>query len=133
MIIEGKIKGKARPRFSNGNTYTSTDTINYEQLVKWEYKMQHKEYYDHDIPLIVEITAYFQYPKAATKSIKTLEKWHIKHPVPTKKPDGDNIAKIICDSLNGVAYYDDSQIAEMVVKKRWSEKEHVEVNIRTYI
>lgn len=37
----------------------------------------------------------------------------------TKKPDFDNIAKVVCDALNKVAYYDDSQIAESIVMKRW--------------
>ena len=29
---------------------------------------------------------------------------------PTKKPDADNIIKVILDALNGLAYRDDSQI-----------------------
>ncbi|HHL2031183.1 RusA family crossover junction endodeoxyribonuclease [Clostridium perfringens] len=40
---------------------------------------------------------------------------------PTKKPDADNIAKIILDSLNGIAYKDDSQIIELMVVKRHTE------------
>lgn len=33
---------------------------------------------------------------------------------PTKKPDMDNVVKIIADSLNNLAYYDDTQIVEAV-------------------
>ncbi len=33
------------------------------------------------------------------------------------KPDVDNIAKLIMDSLNGVAYKDDSQVTELYVRK----------------
>ena len=39
---------------------------------------------------------------------------------PTKKPDWDNIGKIVCDALNGVAYHDDAQITYSVVKKRYA-------------
>lgn len=31
------------------------------------------------------------------------------------KPDADNVAKIICDSLNGIAYKDDCQITDLRV------------------
>lgn len=36
---------------------------------------------------------------------------------PTKKPDADNIAKAICDALNGLAYKDDAQIVNLHVCK----------------
>ena len=39
--------------------------------------------------------------------------------LPTKKPDADNIAKVICDALNGVAYGDDAQICKLCVSKRY--------------
>lgn len=48
---------------------------------------------------------------------------------PTKKPDADNIAKTICDALNGVAYDDDKQIAWLSVYKQYSENESIYVTI----
>lgn len=48
---------------------------------------------------------------------------------PTKKPDCDNIAKIICDALNGIAYYDDSQIVKIEVDKVYNETPGVDVVI----
>lgn len=35
----------------------------------------------------------------------------------TKKPDGDNIAKMVGDALNKVLYHDDCQIADIQVRK----------------
>ena len=35
---------------------------------------------------------------------------------PIKRPDTDNIAKIVLDSLNGLAYKDDSAVVDLVVK-----------------
>lgn len=43
---------------------------------------------------------------------------------PTKKPDADNIAKIVCDALNGVAYTDDKQICCLTVIKRYEDGTH---------
>ncbi len=37
------------------------------------------------------------------------------------KPDWDNIGKIVSDALNGVAYADDSQIVEGIVRKYYHE------------
>ena len=41
----------------------------------------------------------------------------------TKKPDCDNIAKIILDALNGIAYDDDSQVAMLNVVKLYDADE----------
>ena len=49
---------------------------------------------------------------------------------PTKKPDWDNIGKIICDSLNQIAYRDDAQIVDSQVRKFYSENPRVEVIIK---
>ena len=43
--------------------------------------------------------------------------------LPTKKPDVDNIAKVICDVLNGIAYHDDTQIVSLNVSKVYTETE----------
>lgn len=42
---------------------------------------------------------------------------------PTKKPDWDNVGKIICDALNGIAYRDDAQIVFAAVSKSYTEGE----------
>ena len=50
---------------------------------------------------------------------------------PTKKPDMDNVIKIIADALNKIAYRDDTQIVDCQVRKFYSEKPRVEVMIQT--
>ena len=51
--------------------------------------------------------------------------------LPTKKPDADNVMKIILDALNGVAYEDDRQIVALAIRKTYGEKPGVRVEIRT--
>lgn len=46
---------------------------------------------------------------------------------PTKKPDADNVSKIILDALNGLAYHDDSQVVELTVKKKFALYPRVDV------
>lgn len=129
IVIEGPIKGKDRPRFKRGakKPHNTRETIKYEALVKKCYKQQGGEYFLG--PLKVFITVYFKIPKSYTK--KQREAIKAGELYPTKKPDADNIAKIILDSLNKVAYKDDTQVIELVVIKRYTqEKERVELEIK---
>ena len=48
---------------------------------------------------------------------------------PLKKPDVDNVAKIILDALNGIAYRDDKQVVELYVKKSYAGESGVGVTI----
>ena len=47
----------------------------------------------------------------------------------TKKPDADNIAKIILDSLNGLAYKDDSQVSALMVLKDYGTENKIIVEL----
>lgn len=132
--VEGKIKGKGRPRFAKyGNfvkTYTPADTASYENLIKLQFKNSCGDWYS-ETPLKMTITAIHGIPKSTSK--KDREKMLNNELKPTKKPDADNIAKIICDALNGIAYKDDTQIVELEVKKIYGEQEKVVVVMKNEI
>lgn len=48
-----------------------------------------------------------------------------------KKPDVDNVAKAILDAMNGIVYEDDSQVAGLVIKKFYAEKDEINIKIFT--
>lgn len=48
---------------------------------------------------------------------------------PTKKPDMDNVVKVIADSLNQLAYRDDTQIVDCQCRKFYSDRPRVDVVI----
>ena len=127
--IEGKPVGKGRPRFRRiGNfvqTYTPTATADYEKLVRLRF--QNAGGVITEKPVRVEITAFFAPPKSARKKQKAEMLANLI--LPMKKPDADNIAKIILDALNKIAYKDDSQVIELSVKKLYSEVARVSVHI----
>lgn len=52
---------------------------------------------------------------------------------PCKKPDIDNIAKVILDSLNDIAYHDDTQVVSLCMAKKYAETPRVEVKIQTLL
>lgn len=127
--IEGKPVGKGRPRFKRmGNfvqTYTPANTAEYEKLVRLRF--QNAGGVITDKPVRVEITAFFAPPKSVRKKDKI--EMLANRILPEKKPDCDNIAKIILDALNKIAYKDDAQVVELSVKKLYSEVAKVFVHM----
>ena len=78
----------------------------------------------------VTIKAYFSIPKNTSKA-KTEEM--LNNTIsPAKKPDIDNIAKIILDALNKLAFNDDNQITKLNIEKVYSEEEKVSILIEQY-
>lgn len=127
FTIPGKPMGKQRPFVTNGNAFTPNKTVNYETFVKLVYdQLEHNnKFFDQGKPVGLAVKAYCGIPKSTSKKnrVAMLEGAIL----PTKKPDCDNVIKIIADSLNGIAYHDDSQIVVSVVEKYYSENERVEV------
>lgn len=135
FTIPGDPKGKGRPRFSRAGayvkTYTPTETATYENLVIIEYERQCKYRFPDDAMLDMRIMAYYSIPKSAGKKkrLKMLDNL-IR---PTKKPDMDNVIKVIADSLNQIAYKDDTQIVDAQVRKFYSDEPRVVVMIQEVI
>ena len=127
FIIPGEPKGKARPRFGQGRTYTPPETVEYEKLVKRCYLESGGKINLSERPIKIQIYAYFGVPKSWSNKKKTAAVHDEIYP--TKKPDCDNIVKIICDALNLVAYKDDSQIVECTCIKRYGTQGGVSVVI----
>lgn len=135
FTIFGDPQGKARAktvRMKNGysHSYTPEKSVSYENLVKLCFR---DEVGDDFIPMKgmfqVDIKAYMNIPTSKPKVWKSLALVE-KVIRPTKKPDWDNIGKIICDALNGIAYKDDSAIVDGRVRKFYSEQPRVEVVIK---
>ena len=78
----------------------------------------------------VEIKAYFKILKSTPK--KEVSKMLSGEVSPTKKPDIDNITKIILDALNKMAFEDDNQITKINVEKFYGEEEKVYIKIEEY-
>ena len=121
FTIPGPPCAKQRPRFSNGHAYTPEKTIAYESLVKMAYQGPR---FEGQVRMNVE--AYFQIPASTSKAKRNY--MGIGMIRPTKKPDWDNIGKIVSDALNGIAYHDDSQITEATVRKFYGDP-RVEVTL----
>lgn len=128
LIIPGEPCAKQRPRTTKqGHTYTPQKTVNYETLVRELYILQNfRQQLEGE--LVMTVRAYFTIPKSASKKkAADMVGGRIR---PTKRPDWDNVGKIISDALNGLAYHDDSQIVTATVEKWYSAEPRVEVEIQ---
>ena len=126
--IPGKAVGKGRPRFANGHAYTPETTKEYEDLVRAAFLEAHGKKIE-DEALFVQIAVYTEPPKSISKK----KREELLNGYPMKKPDPDNVADIILDALNGVAWKDDTQVVGLRVNRMWATEisERVMVYIST--
>ena len=130
--VIGDIKGKARPRVNTYTckAYTPTNTKDYEMLIKQYFKIKYPKYIPLENRVSVKIVAYFKIPKnTSKKNAENMLKGSIS---PTKKPDIDNIVKIILDALNKMAFKDDNQITKLEIEKIYGEEEKILVKVEEY-
>lgn len=104
LIIKDKIQPKQRPRFWKGKVFTPSQTKSSEKRIAQEYKKQCKTFFTGKVEM--EIRFYI--------GVKDKKKWG--EPC-LAKPDLDNTIKTTQDSLNGIAYNDDSQVYKISAQK----------------
>lgn len=132
FYVYGKPQGKGRPRFSNqggyARAYTPKATSDYEKLIRKAFhEARDKMDYDKTKPISIYIRASFTPPKSISKAKK--ENLLVLAKPYDKKPDADNIAKVVLDALNGTAYDDDKQITTVCVEKRYSNFDRLKIII----
>ena len=114
--VLGEPRGKGRPRTCQRGKrvtiYTDSKTKLYEKEVakacNYAISNNNVQTYFNNEPLSVNIKAFSTIPKSYTK--KRVQAIYNGLEFPTKKPDIDNIIKIILDGMNKVMYADDKQI-----------------------
>lgn len=129
ITIAGEPVAKGRPKFRRiGNyvtTYTPTKTKNNETKIGYIAKSAGIKPIPKDIPVIIRLMFYMPIPKSLSKKkqIELDDKFHL------KKPDVDNLSKLCLDSLNGIAWDDDSQIIHLEATKKYSSDPRTEIII----
>ena len=105
------VRGKGRVRFvrQTGRTYTPDSTAEAMERVRQAYVAAGGEKAPAGTPVGVLIMASRPMPKSRPKRVESEPD--------TYKPDADNIAKLVLDALNGVAWHDDTQVIDLQVMK----------------
>lgn len=142
LVIPGKVQAQERPyvvtdkspykRFgkSKNKTFNRKDSENYKKHLQSHAKIQ----YAHAPlrgPLRVRITVIRPFLK--NWGDKKKEDALAGKVRPTTRPDVDNYAKSILDSLNGITWRDDSQIVSLTINKRYGEVDGAIIEIEEYL
>ena len=133
FAVLGEPQGKGRPIFSTWNgrvsARTPPKTVAYEKDIQAMYRRAHpNRSFPEGTMLDLRVLAYFGVPNSASQRKRAeMLAGGIR---PTKKPDADNILKVVADSLNGLAYYDDSQVVDTQIRKYYSSKPRIEIIIQ---
>lgn len=136
MIYEfempGEIVGKARPRMNTrtGRAYTPTNTKMYEYALRQWFIREYPYFKPIETRVKVTIIAYFDIPKSTSK--KKEAEMLSESISPTKKPDIDNIIKIILDAMNKFAFKDDTQVTKLEIEKKYAKSPKIYIKIEEY-
>lgn len=114
FIIPGDPKAWQRARTFGKRFFNSSQMVHYQNKIAVFAKNEGIKIIDG--PINLELEFYFSRPK----------KWcRAKDPtcalVMPRRPDADNLIKMISDGLNGIAWNDDAQIVEVRAKKFYHE------------
>lgn len=123
FFIPGQPVAKGRPRFARrGNyvqTYTPAKTLSYERLVAYSASQAMKSRNPSLNAVSLKMTMNLSIPSSWSEKRKQLARNGELFPL--TKPDIDNCVKCINDGMNGIVFKDDSQIVDVIVKKRYSD------------
>lgn len=131
FIVPGPPTGKGRPKFCSMGKFSKAYTPAKTKAAKLNILTKFKNSYPGARPLAgalsVKIQAIFGVPKNSSRKLGiAMLEGSVK---PTKKPDIDNIVKLVLDALNGHAFTDDANVVELVCSKRYGSGPAVSVEI----
>jgi Holliday junction resolvase RusA-like endonuclease len=134
ITLAGPPRGKGRPRATvNPRTgfarvYTDDRTARYESQLRYAAQQEMAGRPPTAQPIRVMVEARFQpAPSWSAKKQQAALAGHIR---PATTPDADNLLKCL-DALNGVAWVDDRQIVDAVIRKVYAEAPALVVTIET--
>lgn len=113
FTIPGRCQPKQRPRGSGKKHYTPTQTKRYEKVVASAWRAAGLEPVSDldslDTPIRATVDVYEDHVDVELEALDG--------PRSTVRGDCDNLAKGVLDALNEIAYRDDVQITELVVRR----------------
>ena len=131
ITIEGAPQAKGRPRFARRgkfvSTYTPKKTMDAETTIKLVAKSIIRKPLEGAVSFFIAL----HMPIPSSYSKKRSE--GLKNTPHMKRPDIDNLIKLVMDSLNGVAWDDDNQVVKIGAVKIYSDNPRTEIEIEKYL
>jgi Holliday junction resolvase RusA-like endonuclease len=107
---------------------TQKQTRAVKNAVRAAFRRKYPEHRPWTGPVMLRFTAVFETPASFNKALKADAARGVLYA--TKKPDKDNIEKLIKDALNGLVYVDDQQVMGGGIK-RYGSPARVEISFET--
>lgn len=127
LVIPVEPVSKGRPRFTrHGHAYTPAKTA----AAELEIGMYANHQWNRPPligPVSVKIAFFMPIPKSAPKKAQAL--LQTEQAPHWKRPDLDNMAKLVKDALNGVVWVDDGQVWNLYTYKVYSPNPRIEIEI----
>ena len=121
FFVLGEPVVKMRPRVVRGHAYTPEKTRTQEARIAAAYKDAHPgAWFGKGIPLRMELEFHMRIPESFGKKKRDAALMGALKPT-VRNGDIENLAKLALDALNGVCYYDDSQVVELESVKVYGE------------
>lgn len=131
FFVPGKPQGKGRPRaVARGKfvrMYTPEKTASYESTVALAASQAMAGRPPIEGPVVA--TLFIALPIPASWSKKKQAQAVADQLLPVTKPDADNTVKAVFDAINGVVWADDTQVVDLLVRKRYRARPGVSVTI----
>lgn len=119
------VRSRANPMgYASG--YTPAKTIRYEEQIGALARLQWRQA-PVEGPVFLCVVAYLLIPQSFSRAKRQSAISGDLRPV--KKPDWDNFGKVCSDALNKIIFKDDSQVADAVVRKFYSETPRLHITI----
>jgi Holliday junction resolvase RusA-like endonuclease len=117
-VAKGRARVTTRGRFAR--VYTPAKTRHYEDLVRCEAVKVMQGRLPIQGAVTLTVAAYLAMPKGFSR-VKRAEAIDgiLK---PTTRPDADNFCKAALDGCNGILFRDDSQVTDLIIRKRYSNR-----------
>lgn len=81
-------------------------------------------------PVSLSITFHMQVPSSVSKTKRRLMLEHVSPP--HVRPDIDNLAYVVTNSMKHLFYHDDSQVVDLNLKKRYAEQPKISITLKPY-
>lgn len=129
FTVPGPIRGKQRAGrmvLPGGKvrSFNPRQTETNEKLIRDYASLRMRGHAPFAGAMFLSIRLYKTYPKSWSKKRVRETSWI------TGKPDPDNIAKLVADALNKIVWFDDAQIACLLVTRRFAATEYTEIYIQ---
>lgn len=127
LTIPGEPQGKQRHKWSPRGTYSPKKTVNYETYIKELFAVKYPDFIPVESVLEIVLIAWLMIPSSASKVKKILmQAMELR---PGKRPDVDNLIKVVMDALEKLAYKNDAQIVTAKIDKFYSVRPRLDIQI----